>query len=238
MTVTDFVTFFLSVIFLACGASRGFMHSLTGPFSIIVTTIFSIIYFQITHDVITSLLTGLIGPLLLNLLLKFLLKIYAKSTNTEIKPDLLSRLAGSILTLIWGWVFIIFALILLTVLPRWGEPLTGVHDDVVNSASYSLAKPFEKIIFTASRQNAAEVTGETPNPDVKSLAEDPRFQETLKDPDIQKDIDTHDIVKLMKNPKMMDLVQKIMSDPATMKKVLAIYSSQSQSQATKNPQKW
>ena len=35
----------------------------------------------------------------------------------------------------------------------------------------------------------------------------------------------------MSNPKMMDLTQQIMSDPATMKKVMALYSSQAQAQA-------
>ena len=68
--------------------------------------------------------------------------------------------------------------------------------------------------------------------DAKSLAEDPRFQKVLQDPDIQKEIDAHDIVKLMSNPKMMDLIQQIMSDPATMKKIMALYSSQAQPQAT------
>ena len=194
------------------------MRSLTGPFSIIVTTIISIIYYQTTGDLIASLVLGLIGPLLLNYLLKFLLKTWAKATNTEIKPNFFSCLGGSILTLLWGWVFIIFALILFAVLPLWGETLTAVHNDVVQSASYLIAKPLEKIFFTAQKQNN----------DAKSLAEDPRFQKILQDPDIQKEIDAHDIVKLMRNPKMMTLVQQIMNDPATMKKVFALYGSQAQ----------
>jgi len=225
MAVTDIVTLILSIFFLIRGASRGFMHSLTGPFSIIVTTIISIIYYQTTEDMIASLIIGLIGPLLLNLLLKFLLKAWVKATNTDIKPNFLSRLGGSILTLIWGWVFIIFTLILLTVLPPWGETLTAVHNDVTKSNSYLIAaKPLEETFFAASKNN-----------DAKSLAEDPRFQKILQDPDIQKEIDAHDIVKLMRNPKMMDLVQQIMRDPATMKKIMAIYKSQAQPQAAKNP---
>ena len=160
MAVTDIATLILSIFFLIRGASRGFMRSLTGPFSIIVTTILSIIYYQTTGDLITSLLIGLIGPLFLNHLLKFLLKTWAKATNTEIKPSFFSRLGGSILTLIWGWVFIIFTLILLTVLPPWGETLTAVHNDVMQSASYLIAKPLGELLFAASKQNAAAVTSE------------------------------------------------------------------------------
>jgi len=225
MAVTDIATFILSIFFLVRGASRGFMNSLTVPFSIIVATIISIIYYRNTKDIIVSLGLGLIGPLLLNLLLKFLLKKWARATNTEIKPGFLSRLGGAILTLIWGWVFIILTLILLIVLPPWGETLTAIHNDVVRSTSGLIAKPLEEILFAASKLNN----------DAKSLAQDPRFRKILQDPEIQKEIDAHDIGKLMSNPKMMDLVQQIMNDPVTMKKVMALYRSQAQPQETKNP---
>jgi len=223
--MTDIVTFLLSFYFLIQGAVRGFMNSLTVPFSIIVATIISIIYYQITKDVIISLALALIGPLLLHLLLKFLLKTWARATNREINPNFLSRLGGAILTFTWWWIFIIFTLILLTVLPPWGKTLTAIHNDVSTSASYIyIAKPLGEAI-----------TSEAPSSDAKSLAEDPRFQKILQDPDIQKEIDAHDIVKLMSNPKMMDLAQQIMSDPATMKKVMALYSSQTQPQTAKSP---
>ena len=235
MTVTDITVLILSIFFLIRGASRGVMNSLIGPFSIIVTTIISIIYYQITKDIIISLVLALIGPFLLSLLLKFLLEMWVKTTYRDIKqPGFLSRLGGAILTFAWGWVFIIFTLILLTVLPPWGKTLTTIHDDVSNSVSYVYAaKPLEECFFAAPKQNTAAVTGETSGSDVKSLAEDPRFQKVLQDPDIQKEIDAHDIVKLMGNPKMMDLVQQIMNDPATMKKVFALYSSQPQPQEQK-----
>ncbi len=228
MAATDFITFFLSILFLVRGSSRGFMNSLIGPFSIIVTTIISIIYYQTTNDIIASVSLGLIGPLLLIPLLKFLLKKWAKATNREIKPGFLSCLAGSILTLIWGWVFIILILILLTVLPPWGKPLAVVHNDVANSFSYLLVNPLKNILFAPSKQNATALVSEAPNQDAKSLAQDPRFQKILQDPDIQKEIDAHDFVKLMSNPKMMDLVQQIMSDPVAMKKVMALYRSQAE----------
>ncbi|MBF0570887.1 MAG: CvpA family protein [Candidatus Omnitrophica bacterium] len=227
MAITDFITFFLSLFLLSRGASRGFVQSLLGPFSIIVATIISIIYYQSTKNMIVSLAIGLIGPLLLHLLLKFLLKTWTDITNTDIKPTVLSRLAGSILTLIWGWVFIILSLILLSVIPPAGKTLTAVHNDVLQSASYILSKPFEDVLF-APLKNSPSVNTSSPTPDTKTLAEDPRFQKILQDPEIQKEIEDHDLVKLMRNPKMMELTQQIMSDPATMKKVMAVYKSQAQ----------
>ena len=228
MNYTDISTFILSLYFLIRGAARGFLSSLMIPFSIIIATIISIIYYQITNNIIVSLLIGLIGPLLFNLLFKFILKTWAKATNTEVAPSTLSRVAGAAVTVSWGWVFIVFTLILLAVLPPWGETLTAVHQDVVSSSSYSLAKPLGEFLFNNQKQKMTIPSKSTANSPTKSLADDPRFQQVLQDPEIQNDIDTHNIVKLMGNPKMISLTEEIMSDPETMKKVLAVYSSQTQ----------
>ena len=230
MGVTDFITFFLSLLFLARGALRGFMQSLTVPFSIIVATIISVIYYQITKDIILSLIIGLIGPFLLHLLLRILLKSFAKATNTEIKPNSISRLGGALLTLAWGWVFIAFTLILLAVMPPWGKTLLDIHNDVLKSASYGMIKPWGESLWGGSKQDVPPVASAPLNDNAKSLAEDPRFQEVLQDPEIQKEIDAHDMVKLMSNPKMLDLTRQIMSDPTTLKKVMALYSSQTHPQ--------
>jgi hypothetical protein len=205
------------------------MNSLLGPFSIIAASILSIIYYQITKEMMISLAIGLVGPLLFLLILKSILKIWTKATHTDIKPAFFSRLAGSILTLIWGWVFIVFTLILLSVLPPLGKPLAAMHNDVIKSMSYCrLAQPLKGIFFAAPKRQDTVVTSNALIFDSKSLAEDPRFQKILQDPEIQKEIDARDFVKLMSNPKMIALTQQIMSDPATMKKVMALSSQGSQ----------
>ena len=231
---TDLILFFISILFLIRGASRGFLNSLVGPFSIILTTILSIIYYQQTNDVITSLLIGLIGPMLLYFIIKLLLRSWTLATNSGIsQPNFLSRLAGALLTLAWGWIFIVFTLILLAVMPPWGKALTAVNQDVLRSRTYRVIKPLGECFFTAPKKNvpATPSASTTASDDAKSLAQDPRFQAVLQDPEIKKDIDAHDLVKLMSNPKMMDLTRQIMSDPATMKKVMALYSHQTASQS-------
>jgi uncharacterized membrane protein len=238
MTVTDFATCILSLYFLYRGATRGFINSLLFPVSIIVTTILSAVYYKMTNDMIISLAIGLVGPLLLCILLKFIFKLWVLALNNDIQqPGFSSRLAGAALNLIWGWVFIIFTLIMIVVLPPWGGNLTAAHNDVQRSASYiSIAKPIQEAFFPGSKQNpAADINGSVAKEDATSLANDPRFQKILQDPEIQKDIESHDIAKLMSNPKMMNLVQQIMSDPDTMKKVLTLYKSQAQTQSPQNP---
>lgn len=121
MTVTDFATGILSIYFLYRGAVRGFINSLIFPLSMIAATILSAVYFKISNDMIISLAIGLVGPFLLCFLLKLIFKMWVQAINSDIKqPSSLSRLAGAALNLIWGWVFIVFTLILLAVLPSWG----------------------------------------------------------------------------------------------------------------------
>ena len=234
MTVTDFATCVISVYLLYRGATRGFINSLLFPFSIIAATVLSAVYYKMTNNLIISLIIGLIGPFVLSVLLRFILKLWAQAFNNDIKqPGFISRLAGAALTLIWGWVFIILLLILLAVIPTWWGNLTAVHNDVIKSASYLIAaKPVKDAFFNDSQQNAAIPPDNSAlRDDAKSLVEDPRFQKILQDPEIQDEINAHQIGNLMSNPKMMNLVQQIMSDPATMKKVFAIYKNQAQTQA-------
>ena len=230
MTITDFIAIILSIFFLERGASRGLMRSLLGPFSMIVATIMAIVYYQATQDMVVSLLIGLFGPILLHLILKFLLNTFAKATNTNIRPGFLSSLGGAILTLTWGWVFVVLTLTLLPLLPARGATLTVLHNDITNSFSYKITAPWVEKFIPALKGMSPDTKNVASKSDAQSLAQDPRFQEILQDPEVQKDINDHDFTKLLSNPKMMALTQKIMSDPEMLKKVMAVYRSQTQQQ--------
>ena len=230
MTATDFIIVVLSIFFLSRGSARGFMRSLLGPFSLIIATIVSILYYQSTKDLIASLLIGLLGPLILHLILKFLLKTFAKITNTDVGPGFLSSLGGALLTLIWGWVFVILTLILLTLLPAQGPAMTILHNDITSSFSYKITVPYVERFFPALKGMSPDTKNVTSKSDAQSLAQDPRFQKILQDPEVQKEINDHDIAKLVSNPKMMALNQQILSDPEMFKKVMAVYRNQTQQQ--------
>ena len=246
MADTDFITAYLSIFFMIHGASRGFMRSFLIPFSIILGTVISIIAYQITKEMALSLLLGISGPLLLHNYFKKLLKKWATATNTDIKPNFLSRSSGIILTLAWGWFFIIFTLIMLAVLPPWGKGLSAVRQDVSQSASYHyIAKPMGMNFFNTITADDPFLSKRIinfffgvstpplpPSPpssaghDLKNLSEDARFQNVLKDSEVQKEMEAHNFVKLMSNPKVIDLSQQIIRDPATLKEVMALYSNQ------------
>lgn len=233
---TDSIMFIVSLMLMLRGFSRGFMHSLIGPISIIITTFISAVYYQATKNVVVSLLIGTIGPLILAVFLRFILKEWARTTNNDIKPSFLSCTAGALLTLSWGWVFIVFLILLLTILPMPGK-LAVAQNDILRSMSYTrIAKP---LVGPMLNQKVADiVTSKSPdgtvnisNNDLSSIAQDPRFQKVIQDPEIQQEINAHDMVKLLSNPKILKLTQDLMSDPAMLKKVLAAYRSQSADQS-------
>lgn len=236
LDVTDSITFIVSFVLMMRGFSRGFMHSLIGPISIIITTIVSACYYQATKDALVSLLIGTIGPLILAIFLRFILKEWARTTNNDIKPNFLSCTAGALLTLSWGWIFIIFLILLLTVLPMPGQ-LAVVQNDILRSMSYTrIAKPLmgpmlnqkvADIVTSKSTDGSVKIS----NDDLSSIAQDPRFQKVIQDPEIQQEINDHDMVKLLGNPKILKLTQELMSDPAMLNKVLAAYRSQSAAQS-------
>src|SRR6266478_8734652 len=117
MTLTDLITSLLSIYLIALGASRGFLRSLLGPISLVAGTVVSIVYYNCTKQLIVSLIIGLAGPFILLLILKFLLRAWVSVTKSSDKPDFLSRTGGLVLTLFWGWVFVVFTLILLAAFP-------------------------------------------------------------------------------------------------------------------------
>jgi len=229
MTLTDFIVLVLSIFLLARGAARGFIRSLLAPASLIITTILSILYYQETHDLVVSLLLGLLGPILLHLLLKFLLKTFAKATNTDVSPGFFSSLAGGVLTLAWGWVFIALTLILLALFPVKEKPLTTLHKDLTDSIAYKTTAPWVGTFIPVAQEKSADNTHLSSTSDAQSLAQDPRFQKVLQDAEIQQEITNHDMGKLLSNPKIMALTQQIMTDPEMLKKVMAVWQSQQKS---------
>ncbi|MDE2027702.1 MAG: CvpA family protein [Candidatus Omnitrophica bacterium] len=233
MTITDIITLLFSAFFLARGFIAGFVNSLIPPFSIIIGTLISYFYYLSTKHMLTSLALGVLAPLFIYAVCRTILGIWSKATNTDMKPGFVSSMTGAVLNLLWGWVFIIATLILLALLPPMGKALTIVHNDITKSASYALAKPWQDA-FLASQPKAAVPDNKTADgtsgaanaPAVQTLAQDARFKKVMNDPEIQHDIDSHNIIALMSNPKMMELTRQIMSDPETLKKVMAVYNSQ------------
>ncbi len=219
MTITDCIVLGCSVFFIIRGASRGFLRSILGPFSLIIATILSTVIYQTTHNVVLALMIGLFGPMAIQFLIGHFLTIWHQFIQTEWKPSPLSAVAGAVLTLIWGLSFVLITVVLLSLVPPMMNGVKPMHDDIHRSMTYQCLKP----LLPWNNKNtampaAASMAG---NPALSSLAQDARFAALMQDPEIQKAVDSKDYSKLFSNPKIMALTQELMSDPNMIKKLMA-----------------
>ena len=132
----------------------------------------------------------------------------------------------------WGWVFIILTLILLALFPAKKNLWIALHHDVTASISYNITAPWVGNVLPLLKENPPRNKCQSSTSDTQSLAQDPRFQKILQDAEIRQEINSHDMGKLMSNPKIMALTQQIMSDPEMIKKVLSAWRSQSKNRLT------
>lgn len=226
ITITDIITLSASALLIWRGFSRGFLRSLLGPLALLIATLMSITYYQVTQNTLVSLLIGLIGPIVLQILFNLSLRSWTAFTNPDAKLTPVSRAIGAVLTFLWGWVFIVMTLLLLDMVPPLVGAIEVMHKDMRRSLSYAVIRPLRHSIIPEAKQHPINATRALPadNADVQALAQDPRFQNLMNDPEIQKAIEAKDFAKLLSNPKMMELTQQLMSDPEMMKKMLTAYS--------------
>ena len=111
MAMTDIIVLSCSLLLIARGASRGFLRSLLGPVALLIATVASIIYYQVTKNALISLLIGLIGPIVVQMAFNLVLRSFGGLAKSEAKLTPPSRMVGAALTLIWGWIFIILLLL-------------------------------------------------------------------------------------------------------------------------------
>lgn len=232
MVITDIIVLALSVLYLARGFARGFLRSVLFPLSFIMATIIGVGYFQIFHDFLISLLIALLGPFLLYFFLIFLFNFFRKNAYSMEEPNILSRLAGALISLVWIWAFIVPTIMVLAFMPANNESLIKLHKDLARSVSYKKIAEYSNNMLPsqpAIEQPKARDIHQTPPSNLQSLSTNPRFQKLLQDPEIQQQVESHDIAKLMSNPKIIALSQQILSNPEMAKMFIEIWRNQTRS---------
>ncbi len=210
MTITDIITLALSIFLIFRGASRGFLASLLGPIALILATVVSYIFYQCTQNLLISLCIGLAGPFILTWVLRAFLHSVSVMSNSVGKYSPLSRVAGALVTWIWGMAMLIITILLLAMVPPVNKQLDFLYKDVHLSKLYHAIKPLDSAAIDQSSDTENEAA---------SLAEDQRIQDIVKDPTVVDAINRKDYSALISNPKFAALVQ----DPVMMKKMLRIY---------------
>jgi hypothetical protein len=230
-TVTDIAVIIFLLLLAANGAYQGFLRSLVGPASLIISLIAGALVYFNTRNFSASFLIAVLGPFFFAWIIVSALKSWLNPYD-EPKLSLVSRILGQLVNLAWGIGVVIFLVAFLAFFPFNQFDLGGVTKDVRKSLSYSLITPiFANSPFdTTPRKSTGclldtcsakeeDVQALASDKEIQAIANDPRIQKMMADPDIRTAAQKQDIKTLLTNPAMREL----MNDPAFLIKALKAY---------------
>jgi hypothetical protein len=232
LAMTDIVIIVLLIIMAANGAYQGFLRSLVGPVSIIISLILTGFIYLGTKNFVATFLTAVLGPFFFGWIIVTALK---KWLNCDEAPRLsiISRVGGQIVNLVWGSVVIFLAVAFFAFFPFNQYELAGVSKDVRHSFAFRLIEPIfiDKALHATPLPdpgacdtglcNVSEQTMETftADPQIQAIMNDPRVQKLQEDPDAQKAMENKDYAALVNNP----VIQELTMDPQFLMKALKAY---------------
>ncbi len=203
--ITDIAIFLVILIFIMKGAIRGFWASLLHPLATALSLGAAYYHYKTMHNAAIALLIAIAGPIILYLLFKCI-GMLIRSPEDQQQPSIISRILGSIITVVWGALIFIPLIYVFTILPNFfasQQPITkDIHQSVIMKPIIDKFKP-------KPDNNTKPVTLET-------LVKDPRIQDIANDPEIRKMAQEKDYIGLMKNPKVLEIAK----DPELVKRLL------------------
>lgn len=213
----DLILACLIAYFFLLGFMRGFLRSVFGPLALIAGSWIAFVYYQTTQNIFITFIIGIFAPMAISIFLRFILSSWLKSLNPEAVPSAISRMSGALITLLWGWTFVIFTTILLHVIPVPIKQVVAIQTEIHGSIiAQTTILPFQALFIPSPKNNNSTES-------VKEMANDPRLADLMNDPEIKAAAQHRDYAALIKNPKIMKLTQEMMADPALMKRILAMY---------------
>lgn len=214
---TDTVIAVCLIFFFYRGWSKGFLRNLLGPVSLILSCILATIYFRETKNMIASLLMGIFGPFVLNIL--FSLSIAAWNQTVDGKKDLseISRLLGAGISMLWGGIYLVLILTLISVAPGNSGWIKNLKDNVLQSRTYAIVNPWVKNFFPQGSLDLGKVTQLFQDPayaqkiqsipEYAQLMQDETIQDLLSDEELMEKLQNQDIGEMLTNPKTQALFQ-------------------------------
>jgi hypothetical protein len=213
---TDILVLITLIFFMHRGASQGFLYSLLGPLSLLVAAAASAYYYNSTKQVIPALCIGIFLPFVLHGLWVLGLRTSGILSGEKQHPTATSSMLGAAVSGIWAMIFLLPVIFIIGITP----PVPGlgrVKKDVTISQTFVTIQPL--LGKWLQGQTPPSPTGPAPEPAL-ALADDPRMQSVMQDPEIIKAVQEKNYSALLANPKMMEMAR----DPEFMKKVLSAYS--------------
>ncbi len=214
--IADIVIFLFLAFYGLMGLSRGFLRSLIGPFALISSAIFALIYYFITYHILKTLLIIFMGPILVSLVLSGLLSLWHKKVNNSRPLGALSCFLGALINLIWGCYLAIFVILFFAMAPLEKTPFHGLKSEVLESKSYQLIGKWihQGIPAMEEMEDMAQIAQDPEKlrniqstPRFQKVYQNPDFQELINDPQTQQQLEEKNIPALLSNPKIREVLK-------------------------------
>lgn len=214
-TITDITISLLLAYCLYSGWIKGIVRILIGPLTLVISLAIAIFYFKQTHNFSYTFLILILGPLFLSIIWAIHLFLLRKKIDAEPSVSLLSRLLGMVFNLAWGIVLIAPTLMTIMLIPLPFAGLKAVQKDIGNSYAYGgcqkLLKKHTTPLYDVEKvvtvfKDPARVEQLQTLPEYQKISENPLVIKVIEDKEIMKQIQSGDIIKVMKNPNIQALI--------------------------------
>lgn len=226
MLLLDKIIFSLLIIFFLFGWFRGILKSLIGPLSCFLCSFFGVIYYDLNENLIAAALIILVGSIGLAIGLSMLFSLSLITVNKEFrgKTFLASRIAGSLINVVWQGNLMLLICIILAAIPAENSQITKLQSQIEESVAMRLY--YQKVIsrnpkvhavidslFVLKEKETLEQLSTTK--EYKLLLADKKFQAFLNSPEVIKGAETKNYLPIIRSPALKSLLD----DPAVMEYV-------------------
>ncbi len=215
MTYLDYLFTFLVILSMLRGWGEGLVRSLAGISTIVISYLGAFFYFHKKNDWVTSFFIAILCALILEFIVTLLFKLWNKFSRTT-KPTFLSSLLGGVIGGIWA-TFLLGLLLLFLInlnlnFPLWKE----IQGMIKQSKTFYYASLFKEKsdiqqddidIILQSINDPNKLKSVESTPEYQTLIQDPKIQAVLSDETTQRQIQEHQIFKLLANPKFQAILK-------------------------------
>lgn len=232
----DIIVFLFVIYFTCLGWAQGVLRFVLGFAALAISSSLALADFTEGQDLMSSLRFFIILTVILSFIAWGGLNLWNKKISKSKKSNLLSRLAGATIGLLWSFFFCITIMVVLIILPAQDSFWKYIKKVTRESYTYTLVEyrflgthPAYQMIksfyeMTPSPDepmtiNSKPIMDIRAMPEYQAIAEDFRFQEILKDKKIKKYVEERNIAGLVASKKVQDLL----SDKLFIKKFQDLY---------------
>lgn len=184
----------------------------------------------------------IISPFAITFLVSIILKLWHKAVNDDAPLPVVSRLFGSVFSILWSGSYLVLLLILIAMTPlriAWYEKIQA---DVLASKTYTFIDGQISAKMPSSFLNMKSVTDILKDPnklkafesteEFQALQEDERLKDLLSDEDLAEQVKNQDYQALLSNPKM----QAVFRDKELLRKLFALNKRIAQENPEEEPE--